>query len=212
MWDLPRPGIELVSPALAGRLLAPVAPGKSSASLLWFSYFDIWPCWLLLEGKRVEDCVGFRHMSLRPTSHPLEFSHMPQTIWNEPGKYLPMAHVCKERRWWRHHIALCATWPPTHVLLWPFRSSLVVLYKYPQSAPKEFQYILSFFFNFLAVLWGMWDPSSWPGMEPVSPVLEAWSLNHWTAREVPKFQHILTIKSHTFSHDLQCCLVWLFLS
>ena len=26
----------------------------------------------------------------------------------------------------------------------------------------------------------------WPGMEPVPTVLETWSLNHWTAREVPK--------------------------
>ena len=24
----------------------------------------------------------------------------------------------------------------------------------------------------------------WPGIKPVSPALEAWSLNHWTAREV----------------------------
>ena len=25
----------------------------------------------------------------------------------------------------------------------------------------------------------------WPGMEPTPPAVEAWSLNHWTAREVP---------------------------
>ena len=24
-----------------------------------------------------------------------------------------------------------------------------------------------------------------PGMEPASPAAEAWSLNHWTAKEVP---------------------------
>jgi len=29
MWDLPKPGIELVSPALAGRFLSAVSPGKS---------------------------------------------------------------------------------------------------------------------------------------------------------------------------------------
>ena len=29
MWDLPGPGIELVSPALAGRLLTAGPPGKS---------------------------------------------------------------------------------------------------------------------------------------------------------------------------------------
>ena len=25
-----------------------------------------------------------------------------------------------------------------------------------------------------------------PGIELVSPALEAWSLNHWTTREIPK--------------------------
>ena len=28
----------------------------------------------------------------------------------------------------------------------------------------------------------------WPGIEPVPPALEAWSLNHWTTREVPVLQ------------------------
>ena len=26
----------------------------------------------------------------------------------------------------------------------------------------------------------------WPMIEPVPPAVEAWSLNRWTAREVPK--------------------------
>ena len=30
MWDLPGPGVEPVSPALAGRYLTTVSPGKSS--------------------------------------------------------------------------------------------------------------------------------------------------------------------------------------
>ena len=30
----------------------------------------------------------------------------------------------------------------------------------------------------------MWDPVHQPGIEPVPPVLETWSLNHWTSREV----------------------------
>jgi len=41
------------------------------------------------------------------------------------------------------------------------------------------------FFFFLAVPHGMWDLSSQPEMEPVLPAVEAQSLNHWTAREVP---------------------------
>ena len=153
--------------------------------------------------------VGFRHISLRPTSQPLELSHMPQTIWNEPGKYLPMARVCKERRWWRHHIALRLCHLTTHACSFvAFQELLGGIVQVSPVCSKGIS-IYSLFFNYLAVLWGMWDPSSWPGMEPASPVLDAWSLNHWTTREVPKLQHILTIKSHTFSHDLQCFLVWL---
>ena len=42
-------------------------------------------------------------------------------------------------------------------------------------------------FYLLATPRGLWDLSSPPRMEPVPPALEAWSLNHWTAREFPKF-------------------------
>ena len=47
----------------------------------------------------------------------------------------------------------------------------------------------SFSFVFLAAPRGMWDlssPTKGPGIEPMSPAVEVWSLNHWTAREVPK--------------------------
>ena len=39
-----------------------------------------------------------------------------------------------------------------------------------------------FFFSFFFLPYGWWD-LSWPGIEPVSPAVEVWSLNHWTARE-----------------------------
>ena len=45
--------------------------------------------------------------------------------------------------------------------------------------------------NFLIYFWprhmacGILVP--WLGIEPAPPALEAWSLNHWTAREVPFF-------------------------
>ena len=32
---------------------------------------------------------------------------------------------------------------------------------------------------------------SWPGVEPAPHALEAWSLNHWTTREVP---HVFLVK------------------
>ena len=41
MWDLPRPGLEPVSPALAGRLSTTAPPGKTQRALLyqrnWFA-------------------------------------------------------------------------------------------------------------------------------------------------------------------------------
>ena len=32
-----------------------------------------------------------------------------------------------------------------------------------------------------------------PGIEPVHPALEAWSPNHWTAREVPKHGFLIWV-------------------
>ena len=33
---------------------------------------------------------------------------------------------------------------------------------------------------------GKWDLVLWPGIKPGTPALEAWSLSHWTTREVPQ--------------------------
>ena len=54
--------------------------------------------------------------------------------------------------------------------------------------------------------WRIQDLSSLIGMEPVPPAVEAWSLNHWTAREVPNSQFFLPyliqslIKIYTHIH------------
>ena len=41
MWDLPSPGIELVSPALGGRLITTGPPGKSKTASL-HGFFSLW--------------------------------------------------------------------------------------------------------------------------------------------------------------------------
>ena len=33
--------------------------------------------------------------------------------------------------------------------------------------------------------WGKWNLISWPGIEPGTPALGMWGLNHWTTRESP---------------------------
>ena len=47
-------------------------------------------------------------------------------------------------------------------------------------------------FSCSVCFWFIWPPPAawgisvpWPGIEPMTPALEAWSLNHWTPREVP---------------------------
>ena len=42
-----------------------------------------------------------------------------------------------------------------------------------------------FLFYLLAMLQSMWDLIPGPRIKSVPPTLEAWSLNHWIAREVP---------------------------
>ena len=48
-------------------------------------------------------------------------------------------------------------------------------------------YLLFFFFFFWPyhMACGLLVPQ--PGIEPVPPAVEAWSLNHWMAREVPVY-------------------------
>ena len=33
----------------------------------------------------------------------------------------------------------------------------------------------------------MQDLVPWPGIKPMPPALEVWSLNHWTSREIPMY-------------------------
>ena len=47
---------------------------------------------------------------------------------------------------------------------------------------------LSLFFSLISC--GMRDLSLQAGMEPMPPAMDAWSLNHWTAREVPTVQFL----------------------
>ena len=62
-------------------------------------------------------------------------------------------------------------------------------------------------FIYLAVpglICGMWDLVPWSGMEPRSPVLGAWSLSHWTIREVLLYDFFAHFECDT--HLLRNCL------
>ena len=44
--------------------------------------------------------------------------------------------------------------------------------------------------------YSMWDLVPWLGIKPRPPALEAWSLSHWTTREVPYFLMYFHIDVH----------------
>ena len=55
MWNLPGPGLETVSPALAGGFLTIAPPGKSQNHYVFvfvflnlFIYFYFWLCWIFV--------------------------------------------------------------------------------------------------------------------------------------------------------------------
>ena len=57
--------------------------------------------------------------------------------------------------------------------------------------------LLSFFFDHTT--WHVGSP--WPGIEPMTPTVEAWRLNHWTTREV----HIFQLSYCYYSTEINIC-------
>ena len=49
MWELPRPGIKPLSPALAGEFLTTAPPGKSQQIVFLFVFFNVYHCLCILK-------------------------------------------------------------------------------------------------------------------------------------------------------------------
>ena len=65
---------------------------------------------------------------------------------------------------------------------WIFLEVCCLIFKY--FGFSQIAYVIDFFFWPLCVACGIL--LSWrPGIEPALPVVEVWSLNHWTTGEVP---------------------------
>ena len=50
-----------------------------------------------------------------------------------------------------------------------------------------------FLFGMQTLSCGIWDLVPWTGFIPGSPALQAWSVNHWTTREVPQLVFYLRL-------------------
>ena len=84
---------------------------------------------------------------------------------------------------WRYR-STAGAWGAGWGRAWSCHATRKALFAPSLQVPPPIQALLSFFF-FLAASCGMWDLVPRPGIEPIPPSLGAWSLNHWTAKEVP---------------------------
>ena len=66
-----------------------------------------------------------------------------------------------------------------------FEINIIIILEMEKVIIKWWKPVTFFFFFFGHTTWHAELP--WPGIEPVSPAVKAWSLNHWTAREVQPF-------------------------
>ena len=110
----------------------------------------------------------------------------------------PSYSVWRARGWW-------------DIMLWAW-----LLLNHSNTFLKNVSILFSVFIFFgCHVAFGMTVP--WPGIEPVPPAVEAWSFNHWTAREVPifcflKFSFIFRkLRHNNIEHrvSLRCTTCWL---
>ena len=59
-----------------------------------------------------------------------------------------------------------------------------------QDFPSLWQHIESLNCGSRTLSCGMWALVPWPGIEPWPPALGAWSLSHWTTKEVPDIRFL----------------------
>ena len=59
-----------------------------------------------------------------------------------------------------------------------------------QALQSLWKHMESFSCGSWTLICGMWDLVPWPGIKPWPPALGAWSLSHWTTREVPNIRFL----------------------
>ena len=83
--------------------------------------------------------------------------------------------------------------------------------------PSFLDNIYFIFYNFFYLFIYLWPRHAacgilvpWPGIKPVPPALEAQSLNHWTAREVPLSNIFIAVKYTDRCINLKFLSQWIF--
>ena len=117
MWDLPRPGLEPVSPALAGRFSTTAPPGKPPYWFLKIIYSDrnglLREKYIYLEIASIEKILFseliLRNLSSQTGSVPLSLVSKSRVCWKiigaqreDPHRSLSSGHVLAVARHWEH--------------------------------------------------------------------------------------------------------------
>ena len=93
--------------------------------------------------------------------------------------------------------------PPQNILVLRFPSHGIHSVAWLLCTPLGIPFF--FFFATLCIAYGILVPR--PGIEPMPAAVEAWSLNHWTAREVP-FWAFLFFLFYVFVGNFIFCGTW----
>ena len=115
-----------------------------------------------------------------------------QIPWTGESGRLPSMGSQRVRRDWVTHITTVHQWNVSNPRRSQWRDISPVYVEQEDPAPsftlfKEnlFIWLCWVFFVALRIFsCGVWDLVPWPGIESSPPALGAWSLSHWTAREV----------------------------
>ena len=126
MWDLPRPGIEPMSPALAGGFQSTVPPGKLSASFLKVTFSSVQFSSLSHVWLFVTPWTAACQASLTITNSQSLLKLMSSSQWCHPA-----ISSLRPLSWWCH---------PT------ISSSVVPFSSCPQSLPPSGSFLMSQFF------------------------------------------------------------------
>ena len=161
MWDLPRPGLEPVSPALAGRFSTTAPPGKPPKMFL----------------KHWTSCIHFSCSSYFFNSHHLylayhNYTHVSLLYLGTSPQLFPQKDCVP-----------CS--PAPFSTSWAPKNIFIVLFHHNLRHCLFLFFLFFFFWPHHHVACRILVPL--PGIEPMPLTVEACSPNHWTAREVPLF-------------------------
>ena len=148
---------------------------KWNASPFWWGF-----CWACSRCSINADCTEFLNgFIMHHLSQAIIFS---REVCSESG---PLDSFILQQALKKKYLLIYLAVPGLSCGTWGLQSSLQVWSFFSVAAFRIFSC-------------AMWDLVPWPGIKAGPPALGAWSLSHWTTREVPEF----------FVFGSSCLVIW----